>query len=446
MSGPILQAALDLTELKRAVQIGKEAVSGGADWIEVGTPLIKSEGMNAVRTLKSEFPDNTIVADMKIADTGTLEVEMAAKAGADIVCVLASSDNSVIEEAVRAGNLYGVKIAADLLNVLNPLERSLELEKMGVDILIAHVGIDQQMKGMDTLSLLREIAGKVNLPIGAAGGLDAVSAGEAVRAGASILLVGGSITKAADVRAAAAEIKKSAAAAYGTLSDNAVSKTAKTSKAAKTSRKDADEEISEIFMQVSAPNVTDAMHRKGAMSGLVSYCGNVKVAGKALVVRTIAGDWAKPVEAIDKAKKGEIIVIDNGGRIDAAPWGELATWSCVSKGVVGVVIDGAVRDIDGIKETGVAMFAKGVCPNAGEPKGFGEIGAEINCCGQSVRNGDWIVADESGVVVVPKERAYEVARRALEIHRNEVRIRAEIKSGGTLSDLLELYKWEKRQN
>ena len=443
MSGPILQAALDLTELKRAVQIGKEAVAGGADWIEVGTPLIKSEGMNAVRTLKSVFPDNTIVADMKIADTGTLEVEMAAKAGADIVCVLASSDNSVIEEAVRAGNLYGVKIAADLLNVPNPLERSLELEKTGVDILIAHVGIDQQMKGMDAISLLREIAGKVSLPIGAAGGLDAVSAGEAVKAGASILLVGSSITKAADVRAAAAEIKKSAAAAYGTLSDNAASKTAKT---AKTAIKDVDKEIHEIFMQVSAPNVTDAMHRKGAMSGLVSYCGNVKVAGRALVVRTIAGDWAKPVEAIDKAKKGEIIVIDNGGRTDVAPWGELATWSCVSKGVAGVVIDGAVRDIDGIKETGVAMFAKAVCPNAGEPKGFGEIGAEIVCCGQNVRNGDWIVADESGVVVVPKERAYEVARRALEIHKNEVRIRAEIKSGGTLSDLLELYKWEKKQN
>ena len=443
MSGPILQAALDLTELKRAVQIGKEAVAGGADWIEVGTPLIKSEGMNAVRTLKSVFPDNTIVADMKIADTGTLEVEMAAKAGADVVCVLASSDNSVIEEAVRAGNLYGVKIAADLLNVPNPLERSLELEKTGVDILIAHVGIDQQMKGMDALSLLREIAGKVSLPIGAAGGLDAVSAGEAVKAGASILLVGSSITKAADVRAAAAEIKKSAAAAYGTLSDDAASKTAKT---AKTAIKDVDKEIHEIFMQVSAPNVTDAMHRKGAMSGLVSYCGNVKVAGRALVVRTIAGDWAKPVEAIDKAKKGEIIVIDNGGRTDVAPWGELATWSCVSKGVAGVVIDGAVRDIDGIKETGVAMFAKAVCPNAGEPKGFGEIGAEIVCCGQNVRNGDWIVADESGVVVVPKERAYEVARRALEIHKNEVRIRAEIKSGGTLSDLLELYKWEKKQN
>ena len=440
MSGPILQAALDLTELKRAVQIGKEAVAGGADWIEVGTPLIKSEGMNAVRTLKSVFPDNTIVADMKIADTGTLEVEMAAKAGADVVCVLASSDNSVIEEAVRAGNLYGVKIAADLLNVPNPLERSLELEKTGVDILIAHVGIDQQMKGMDALSLLREIAGKVSLPIGAAGGLDAVSAGEAVKAGASILLVGSSITKAADVRAAAAEIKKSAAAAYGTLSDDAVSKTSKTA------LKDVDKEIHEIFMQVSAPNVADAMHRKGAMSGLVSYCGNVMVAGRALVVRTIAGDWAKPVEAIDKAKKGEIIVIDNGGRTDVAPWGELATWSCVSKGVAGVVIDGAVRDIDGIKETGVAMFAKAVCPNAGEPKGFGEIGAEIVCCGQNVRNGDWIVADESGVVVVPKERAYEVARRALEIHKNEVRIRAEIKSGGTLSDLLELYKWEKKQN
>ena len=83
-----LQIALDFMNLDRALQIAKEAVAGGVDWLEVGTPLIKSEGMHAVRTLRKEFPDHTIVADMKIMDVGTIEVEMATKAGADVVIVL----------------------------------------------------------------------------------------------------------------------------------------------------------------------------------------------------------------------------------------------------------------------------------------------------------------------------------------------------------------------
>ncbi len=99
MKTVILQVALDVVELKRALQIAQESLEGGADWIEVGTPLIKSEGMQAVRSIREHFPDSVIVADMKVADTGTMEVEMAAKAGANIVCVLAEADDSVIAEA-----------------------------------------------------------------------------------------------------------------------------------------------------------------------------------------------------------------------------------------------------------------------------------------------------------------------------------------------------------
>ena len=113
MKKAVLQVALDLLELKRALQIAQESIDGGADWIEVGTPLIKSEGMSAIRSMRERFPDSVIVADMKIADTGTLEVEMAAKAGANIVCVLADADDAVIEEAVRAAQQYGIRIMAD---------------------------------------------------------------------------------------------------------------------------------------------------------------------------------------------------------------------------------------------------------------------------------------------------------------------------------------------
>ncbi len=90
------------------------------------------------------------------------------------------------------------------------------------------------------------------------------------------------------------------------------------------------------------------------------------------------------------------------------------------------------------------LFAKAVCPNAGEPKGFGEINAEITCCGQYVRPGDWIIGDESGVVVIPRERAYEIARRALEVRKNEERIREEIRRGSTLAKVADLIRWEKK--
>ena len=428
MKKAILQVALDLVELKRALQIGQESLEGGADWIEVGTPLIKSEGMRAVRAFRERFPDATIVADMKVADTGTLEVEMAAKSGADLVCILADADDSVILEAVRAARLYGIRIIADLINVGDPVTRAGELESMGVDIICAHVGIDQQMIGGDSVALLASLSGQVNIPLAVAGGIDAAGAGDAIRHGAEIVIVGGNIVRSANVKRSTEKIRTS-------MDTPSIQPKDKRSR---------EEEIHTFLMQVSTPNISDAMHRKGAMAGLVSICGNVKIVGRAVTVQTFAGDWAKPVEAIDIARNGDVIVINNDGVTSVAPWGELASLSSMKKGVSGVVIDGAVRDVDDIRAMKFPVFAKAVVPNAGEPKGFGEINAEIQCCGQYVRKGDWIVGDESGVVVIPSERAYEVARRAMEVRKTEERIREEIRRGTTLSEVSELIKWEKK--
>lgn len=428
MATPTLQVALDLLELDRAVEIADEAVRGGADWIEAGTPLIKSEGMRAVRTLRERFPGHEIVADMKVADTGAVEVEMAAKSGAGIVCILADADDIVIAEAVRSARKYGVRIMADLINVADPVARSRELAALGVDYINAHVGIDQQMIGRSSLDLLRRLAGEVSVPIAVAGGLDAEMASEAVAAGASVVIVGGNIIKSADVAGAARRVR------------DAIDRP----EIRPREEEGRDAVIRRLFEAVSAPNVTDAMHRKGAMAGIASLCGRVRAVGPAVTVRTLAGDWAKPVEAIDIAGVGDVLVISNDGRRDVAPWGELATHSAKNRGIAGVVIDGAVRDVDDIREMGFPVFATATAPNAGDPKGLGEINAEITCSGQEVRPGDWIVADESGVVVVPRERAYEVARRAMEVKKTEERIREEIRRGKTLSEVSELLKWEKR--
>lgn len=207
MVRPILQVALDLLELPRAVQIAKESMEGGADWIEVGTPLIKSEGMKAITLIRETFPRTTLVADMKVADTGTLEVEMAAKAGASVVCILADADDSVIREAVRAAKLYGVSLMADLINTAHPVVRAKELEELGVDYLCAHVGIDQQMMGMTSNELLARLRGVVQVPLAVAGGLDAETASEAITLGATIVIVGGWITRSANVTASTRRIR-----------------------------------------------------------------------------------------------------------------------------------------------------------------------------------------------------------------------------------------------
>jgi 3-hexulose-6-phosphate synthase/6-phospho-3-hexuloisomerase len=151
----------------------------------------------------------------------------------------------------------------------------------------------------------------------------------------------------------------------------------------------------------------------------------------------------KAREAIDMAKEGDVIVIYNGRR-DVAPWGGLATLSCLNKGIMGVVIDGAVRDIDDITTIGLPVFASTYVPNAGEPKGFGENNAEITCGSLPVKPGDYIVGDDNGVVVVPKENAYEIARRAKEVEKTEKRLFEEIKRGATLSEIMKLKKWEKQ--
>ena len=425
---PVLQVALDHMHLKRALLAAKEAVDGGADWLEAGTPLVKSEGIEVVRQLKKSFPGKTIVADLKTMDTGAFEVEIAAKAGADVITVMGVTDDATILEAVRAARRYGSKIMVDLMRVADKPARARELEKLGVDYLNMHVSIDEQMIAHTPLQELKAVAAATSLPVAVAGGLNSETVGQALKAGASIVIVGGAIIKAEDVAGATRTIKKAILQRKSIPTG--------------LYKKYTDADVGKAFRKVSTPNLADAMQKRGVMTGLVPRIKHgTKLVGRAVTVKTADGDWAKPVEAIDRARAGDVIVIDVGGG-PTAVWGELASNSCLVKGVAGVVIDGAVRDLDTILELNFTCFSRHVAPHAGEPKGLGEIGSEIECGGQKVHSGDWIVGDESGLIVVAGEEAVEMANRALDVLERENRIRAEIKRGGTLSSVLELEKWE----
>ena len=207
---PKIQVALDLRDLEEALRIGEAAYRGGAEWVEAGTPLIKSVGMEAVRRLKERLPSATIVADLKTLDTGWLETEIAAQAGADIVCISGLAHNNTVVDAVGCARKYGVKIMADLIEVKNPVERALELEKLGVDYICAHTGIDVQRDKAEEIDrkveLLSKLASLVKVPVAAAGGIRADTARRIVEAGVKILVIGGAITRASNPEAATRKI------------------------------------------------------------------------------------------------------------------------------------------------------------------------------------------------------------------------------------------------
>lgn len=441
---PIIQIALDLIDLPRAVKIAEEAIKGIIEetgneirvWLEIGTPLIKSEGMNAVREMRKKFPGFIICADMKTMDAGATEVEMAAKAGANIVFILGCSPDSCIGEAVQTAKKYGVRLAADMISVADPVKRAVELEGIGVDIINIHTGLDQQVVGIKSIDSVSKIARVISgkAIISAAGGLNSETAVEAWKAGADVLIIGGSLYKAARPDESIRKIIQSLKSGKPVASKEFI--------------KYDSENLLEAFMKLSTANISDAMHRTGELHGLkpvrADKPGELKFAGPAVTVRTYNGDWSAPVQAIDYARPGDVIVVD-ACQGEIAVWGELATQSCIIKGVAAAVIDGAVRDIDGIRKLKFPVYARHFTPTAGEPKGFGEINVPIEISGRKIEPGYWIIGDESGVVVVPQNKAMEIANRAIDVLEKENRIREEIKRGSTLGQTAYLQKWDIRK-
>ncbi len=427
---PVLQVALDFLNLDRALKAAREAAQGGADYLEAGTPLIKSEGMEAVRTLRAEFPDHVIVADLKTLDAGRTEMEAAAKAGADIAVVMACASDSTIRECVETGENYGIEVAADLLGMSDPPQAAKRCEDLGVHHVGVHLAIDEQMSGGDPFDTLKRVRQAVQIPVAVAGGINAETAPQAVGAGADIVIVGGAVCKSANAAEATRSLKKALKTGTGKASGLYKRVTAA--------------DVREILEKVSTANISDGSHRRPAIMGLQSLVPGSRLIGRAVTVRTLPGDWAKPVEAIDLATEGDVVVIDAGG-LGPAIWGELATTSAVQKKLSGVVVNGAVRDVAEIRALSFPVFAKLVTPQAGEPKGFGEIGVPVMISGVTISPGDWIVADDDGIMVIEARRAAEVTNRAMDWLEKENRIRQDITKGRTtLGKVMELLTWEKK--
>jgi len=366
---------------------------------------------------------------MKTMDAGRAEVECAAKAGARVVGVLGAASDATIKECVEAARNYGAEIVVDMIQVEDVVARARAVEEMGANYVGIHLAIDEQMQGKTPWEKLREVAKAVSVPIAVAGGINSETAALAVEAGASIVIVGGAITKSVNATEATKAVKEAMETGRAVESEYFVRATGP--------------DIREMLSRVSAANVSDALHRTGDIPGMRPLAPGTKMVGPALTVRTAPGDWAKPVEAIDMAEPGDVLVIDAGNVLPAC-WGELATNSAIQRKLAGVVIYGAARDTGDIRELGFPLFSTLISPTAAEAKGFGEIGVPIRIAGVNVSPGDWIIGDDDGVCVIPKEKAVEYTNRAMDVLEKENRLRAEIQAGSTLCEVGYLLRWEKK--
>lgn len=173
----------------------------------------------------------------------------------------------------------------------------------------------------------------------------------------------------------------------------------------------------------------DAMGRTGAAVGPVPVGRWERVAGPAFPVRTRPGDNLVVHRALDLAPPGTVLVVDPGGHLDRAVFGEILARYATARGLVGVVVDGAVRDVAELAAGPLPVFARGVSPLGPYKDGPGEIGGPVQVGGTPVHAGDIVIGDADGVAVVPAHRAARMVATAEDLGRDEERMLAAIAAG-----------------
>ncbi|MGB3414797.1 MAG: hypothetical protein WBA28_08800 [Microbacteriaceae bacterium] len=182
--------------------------------------------------------------------------------------------------------------------------------------------------------------------------------------------------------------------------------------------------------------IGDVMDRLGIMHGQIGpVWSGAAMVGPAFTITTAAGDNKIVHAALDAAEPGEAIVINGFGEVNRALIGELIGEKAKVLGLVGFVIDGAIRDVEDLAEIPMPVFARGVSPAGPYKNGPGVFGEAAAVGGVVVNTGDIIVADADGVAVIPRARLEEITQLAREKAELERQKRAQLKSGNIPNQL-----------
>lgn len=178
-------------------------------------------------------------------------------------------------------------------------------------------------------------------------------------------------------------------------------------------------ELVELFRGIPSSNINDEMDRLYCMHDYIHPLNDAPLLGTAFTVKTAIGDNLFIHEALDMAKPGDVLVIDAGSGNNRSLAGEIMFTMAYKKGLAGVVIDGCLRDLDGIRKIPMAVYAKGITPQGPFKNGPGEINVPICCGGQVVFPGDILVGDQDGIVVIHPQDAEAIAKAAIKKKQGE---------------------------
>jgi regulator of RNase E activity RraA len=185
----------------------------------------------------------------------------------------------------------------------------------------------------------------------------------------------------------------------------------------------------ERFREHASSNLADAMGRFHFMDFGIRPRSGLGLSGVAVTVDARPGDNLMIHKALEVASPGDIVVVNTNGNTTSAIFGELMCRTAVGAKLGGIVVDGAIRDVEAITALGFPAFSRAICAGGCDKDGPGEVNSPIACGNTVVMPGDIVVGDADGVVVVPREEADEVLRLVTAlVERERARI-AEIDSG-----------------
>lgn len=186
------------------------------------------------------------------------------------------------------------------------------------------------------------------------------------------------------------------------------------------------------FKDMPVANIDDNMGRIAAVDTAIEPVGKGQLLGTAFTIRVPQGDNLMFHAAMDLAQPGDVIVIDAGGFTDRAIFGELMATYCKTRGIKGIVCDGAIRDRGGLAAMeDFPVYARSATPNGPYKNGPGEIGVPVVIGGKVVNPGDIIVGDDDGVIVIDPAIADEIADATLAVEKKEADIMKHILEDGT---------------
>ena len=188
--------------------------------------------------------------------------------------------------------------------------------------------------------------------------------------------------------------------------------------------------VAKSYLSVPVSTVSDSMHRlTSAGAALRPMHSGGPMAGPALTVRTRPGDNLMVHLALDLAEPGDVIVVDAGGDLTNAIIGELMVLYAESQQVAGLVINGAIRDSESLRDQSVPVFAAGVTHRGPYKDGPGEINVPISIGGMTIEPGDLVIGDADGVLSIPFDVVDAVLEAATAKNASELESAEQFRSG-----------------